>query len=484
MSSTSSDFVKETLPLIKKLNNPVIRWFLRVSTGKCSKSGRTHLENVLDHYLGKNVKLCLTCKFVSRFVVRAIKRGGQAFRASREDIRELLENTSKRRGLISALKGIGYFGVSRPQVVGAPFLVVWNFTNACNLRCKHCYQEAGPKPLPDELTTKEAFDVVDQLDDAGIVALSFSGGEPLVRKDFYDVVKYAHDKGIYISVATNGTLITKKTAEKMKQAGVEYAEISLDGAIAATHDNFRGIPGSFDRTLKGIKNCKEAGIYTCIATTLVKDNLKEIPRIVELSKKLQIDRFMLFNFIPTGRGKEIYEKDVSPEEREKVLIYLYEELLNEVNNEGGIECFTTAPQFARVATQYSVEKEKIIPVGHQGGLPDKVSSLAEFIGGCGAGRLYCAVQPNGDVTPCVFLPIKVGNLREENFSEIWFKSKVFEELRHRDWLKGRCHDCEYRNICGGCRARAYGYYNNYMAPDPGCIRELEIPSSHFANTSN
>lgn len=482
MSNQANRYVDEASAIIGKLNSPIVRWFLRISARKCGDSGKLHLENAFDKYLGKKTRFCPTCSLTSYFVRDAINRGSHAFGILEEDIEELLTKTSTRRGLVSTINGIGCFGVSKPQVVGAPFLVVWNFTNSCNLKCVHCYQEAKSKVSPDELTTQEALNVVDQLNEARVVALSFSGGEPLTRKDFFQVAKYAHDNGLFISVATNGTLITEAVANKMKDAGVEYVEVSLDGSVASTHDSFRGIAGAFKQTLKGIENCKKTGIYTCLATTLTKYNLKEIPDIVQLSKNLRVDRFMLFNFIPTGRGKNILKQDVSPEEREQVLKDLYQELKSKVTNEEStdfIECFTTAPQFARVAIQDSTEG--FIPVAHQGGLPAKVAKLAEFIGGCGAGRVYCALQPNGDVTPCVFMPIKLGNLRTENLQDIWFKSPVLKELRDRNLLEGRCHDCDYRNICGGCRARAYSYYGNYLAPDPGCIRELEVSSAHFAS---
>jgi len=187
------------------------------------------------------------------------------------------------------------YGITRPYRTPAPFLVVWNYTNACNLRCKHCYQRAD-KPTLDEMTTKERFAVVDQLDENNVSALAFSGGEPLMRKDLYKVARYAYDKGLYVSVATNGTILTKDVAIRLKNSGVSYVEISLDGATKETHESFRGVKGCFEKTLRGIRNSVEAGIYTCIATTATKHNLNEIPKIIDLAKKIGVKRVVVFQF--------------------------------------------------------------------------------------------------------------------------------------------------------------------------------------------
>ena len=413
----------------------------------------------------------------SGVIKMALKLGCMAFNVSWEETINALKVPYFKKGLLNVLNGIGMYGVTRPYRIPAPFLVVWNYTNACNLRCKHCYQRAD-KPTPDELTTRERFAVVDQLDENNVSALAFSGGEPLMRKDFYKVAKYAYDKGLHVSVATNGTLLTKDVATRLKNSGVGYVEISLDGATKETHESFRGVKGCFEKALRGIRNSVEAGIYTCIATTATEHNLDEIPRIIDLAKKIGVKRVIVFNFIPTGRGEEIVHLDLSPTEREDLLKYLYEELAG-----GQIETLCTAPQYSRVCLQQSLARGKdLLSPTHFAALDfhGKAKHLADFLGGCGAGRLYCAIQPNGLVTPCVFMPIVVGDLRKRSLREIWLNSKVMNDLRDREKLEGRCSHCEYKYICGGCRARAYAYYGDYLAPDPGCIRELEEPSTSFA----
>ncbi len=451
--------VETIISLKKSFDNPIFKRLLKfvVKRDKCG----SRLEIAINQYLGKKVNACWKCKIAGKIVSYAIRNGGKIFGVSEKEIKEGLKENVFKKGLINVLEGIAEYGITKPQKVAAPFLIVWDFTHACNLKCKHCYERAD-KPLPDELTTKEAKKLVDHLVEIGTVAVAFSGGEPLMRKDFFEVAKYTHKKGLYVALATNGTLITEKIAKKLSKC-VDYVEISLDGANSKTHDSFRGIKGAFNRTIRGIKNCVKVGLYTCIATTSTKYNIKEIPKIYDLACKLKVNRMIVFNFIPTGKGVEIAKKDLTPEEREKLLTFLAEKL---INNEG-VETFSTAPQYARVTMEYGACAPTHFYAA--GEANEKILQLAEFIGGCGAGRIYCAIEPNGDVQPCVFMPIKVGNIREKKFHDIWKNSKVFNDLRDRTKLKGNCSNCKYKFVCGGCRARAYAYFNDYMAPDPGCI---------------
>ena len=188
---------------------------------------------------------------------------------------------------------------------------------------------------------------MDQLAEAHVTALAFSGGEPITRKDFFQVARYASDKGLYISLASNGTLLTKENAVKLKEAGVNYVDISIDGATAKTHDDFRGVPGAYDKAVAGLKNCVEADICACIATTVGKNNMAELPAIIDLAEQLHVERFTYFNFIPAGRGKDHADQDLSPQEREEVMRYL----LNRMSAGCKTTILATAPQLARVAAQ-------------------------------------------------------------------------------------------------------------------------------------
>ncbi|MEM1674772.1 MAG: radical SAM protein [Candidatus Bathyarchaeia archaeon] len=458
------------------LENPLLRRFLRFSCTHYFSDEKSYLEAALEDLAGVGGNgFSLTRLIFSGVIKAAVYLGCMGLNVDKKTVVESLKLPYFRRGLVNVLSGIGIYGVTRPYKVPAPFLVVWNYTNACNLRCKHCYQRAD-RPSPDELTTDEKLAIIDQLVENNVSMIAFSGGESLVCEDFFKVARYAYERGLYVSIATNGTLLTKENVARLKEAGVAYLEISLDGATEETHDSFRGVKGCFKKTIEGIANSVKAGMFTCIATTATKHNLNEIPKIVNLAKELGVRRVIVFNFIPTGRGKEITQLDLTPAEREDLLKYLYKELAS-----GGIESLSTAPQFSRVCLQQSmIEGTDVLSPTHFAALAlhGKARQLTDFLGGCGAGRLYCAIQPNGLVTPCVFMPIVVGDLRRQPLKEIWLNSQVMNDLRDRSKLRGRCGRCEYKYVCGGCRARAYAYHGDYLAPDPGCIRELEEPSIH------
>ncbi|KON34098.1 MAG: hypothetical protein AC479_02010 [miscellaneous Crenarchaeota group-6 archaeon AD8-1] len=446
---------------------PSTKKMLELSLKRCNSCKKIVLEAALDEYVGKS-KICPNCKsFYSKIIGFWIDFLRLSLSANKDKIKKFLEDPYTKRAIITIAKSFLYFGIRKPLSIYAPFLVVWDFTHKCNLNCKHCYSNAG-KSIEKELETKEAIDIVDQLADFGVTALAFSGGEPLSRTDFFEVAKHAVNKGLYVSVATNGTLLTKDNVKKIKQTGINYVEISIDGASAKTHDSFRGVPGAFNNAIKGLENCVEENLCACIATTATKDNLKEIPEIIELAEKIGAERFTYFNFIPTGRGKKLYDKDLSPEEREELLSYL----LDRITKGSKVTILTTAPQLARLAIECQRNgKEIAMSMAHMQTIKvsKKAVSLADFIGGCGAGRLYCSLSPNGDVHPCVFLPINVGNLKNRNFKEIWLTSPVFKLFRDRSKLKGVCATCDFRDICGGCRARANAYNSDILSSDPGCI---------------
>jgi len=407
----------------------------------------------------------------AKIVGSTLEKGAEKFGAEPDAIKKFLKDPYMRKGFAVVIRSIAEYGITKPQRLIAPFMVVWDFTKQCNLKCKHCYANATPYPAPDELTLEEKLNVVDQLDEAGVAAISFSGGEPLMNKDFWKVAEYAASKGFYISIATNGTLITENIAKRLKETGIRYVEVSLDGPNSEIHDEFRGVKNAFERAVRGIKNARDAGLSTGIATTITHYNLDILPEMIELARKLMVDRFIVFNFIPTGRGKEIVKEDLSPIEREKLMKYLYDEW-----EKGKMQIFSTCPAYARISIT-AMDKgtgDKVSPThfaemeipAEFGGA---AKALTEFIGGCGAGRIYCSIEHNGDIQPCVFLPIKVGNVLKDGFTNVWKNSEVFNKLRDRDAENYACHTCSFRYVCGGCRARAYAYYGDILSPDPGCI---------------
>ncbi|MCX8169732.1 MAG: radical SAM protein, partial [Candidatus Methanomethyliaceae archaeon] len=314
-------------------------------------------------------------------------------------------------------------------------------------------------------STEEAKISIKKLAEWGIVILAFSGGEPLIRKDILELSKYAKDNNLYVAIATNGILLTKEKCEELKKAGVEYLQISLDGAKASTHDGFRGLQGIFNKTIEGIKNAVDEGFFVNVATTVTNYNLSEVVEIIDLCESLGVNWFMMYNFVPTGRGKDIVETDLKPEEREELLKKLWNKLKS-----CKISVLSTAPQFARIALQAEGIGCNIIPTHfYNPELHGQLRLLSDFIGGCGAGRFYIAINPNGDITPCVYFPLVIGNILTSNLERLWIESKELRELRNRELLEPNCGNCNYRYVCGGCRARAYGYFGDSLAPDPGCL---------------
>jgi radical SAM protein with 4Fe4S-binding SPASM domain len=484
--------------------NPILKYLISCFDKECPKDGDLLLNSLKD-FLGEPVNLCPTCLHISSKIAKPFyEMGSRLLHVDKNFMRSQFLNEQYGeawlRGFGLMMKGIKKYGVRVPFTPAGPFEIVWNFTYQCNLRCKHCYEDAGSGKRT-ELSTEEAKQVLDKLSKIagiGLPALSFSGGEPFIRRDFFEVAAYAKKRIGYVSIASNGTLITKDNAKKIKDVGIDYVEISVDGASPTLHDEFRGIPGAFERAMEGVRNCVEEGIDTCVATTLHRDNLSELNKLIELSKSLGV-RFMHFNYIPTGRAKEYVELDLTPDERLHVLetigkeiVGLYLQAKEEQLKSGKSSIkvdrfFSTSPQYASVTKELSKKYgEKFMVEAHYAA-KQGIESVANFLGGCGAGRLYCCLEPNGDIKPCVFFPTNnntvLGNILKDNFEEIWDNHQLLWRLRVREILQdyvvdGKqvgCGSCPDKYICGGCRARAYSYFDgNVNAPDIGCIHNKPL----------
>jgi len=457
--------------LKKYTESPLARIAMKFLLRRDKKTKRTYLEYFLARARGEEMRFPMIVRLISPIFNHYLQKLSGALDVDYNHFLEVLEPPWTKKIIASIMKGFAYFGVRRPFTPGAPFLVVWDFTYRCNLRCKHCYSSAGI--LRPEMTVEERLKALDILAEAGVAMLALSGGEPILGPGFWEVLKTANDYGIYLAMATNGTLITDEVARKLAQAGLRYAQVSLDSPIPEVHDEFRGVKGAWEKTVKGIRNLKKYGITVEVSMTVTKLNYKQVPQMIKFVRdELKADMFMMFNFIPTGRGREIINLDLTPEERQEVLEYLANELYR------GFHSASTAPQYAFVSYEIGNKVGRQIITGHFYGIETQMYgprflALLEFLGGCGAGRMYCALEPNGDIQPCVFMPIKVGNILKDDFEELWRTNKVFEELRNRELLKGECANCQYKYICGGCRARAYAYFGDYLAPDPGCIFAME-----------
>jgi radical SAM protein with 4Fe4S-binding SPASM domain len=332
-----------------------------------------------------------------------------------------------------------------------------------------------------ELTTSQAFKVIDNMSDAGVAILTFSGGEPLLRKDLYAAVKRATDLGMLCTVASNGTLMTRETSTKLAKAGIRRVEIGLDGATAETHDFLRNKLGSFEATVKGINNCSDLGFDEVATTmTLHSKNVNELEETMELAEKLGATRFYLNRLIPAGRGIEACYLDVTPEEKIKSLEILYRKFHKSVNEGCGMQCYARGmTYYARLG--YERSKGQLFTVSEalsgyekmfQGKFGFEVSKIvrkmAAGFSGCSVGLTYAGLTASGDLLPCVPAPIKLGNLLEQSLEEIWVNSELLNYVRNRKALKGSCKTCTHSALCGGCRYTAYVANGDWLGPDTSC----------------
>ncbi|MEM4243423.1 MAG: radical SAM protein [Candidatus Bathyarchaeia archaeon] len=342
-----------------------------------------------------------------------------------------------------------------------PLVLSWNFTRKCNLKCAHCYINATTQELADELTTEESKRLIDQICEVSRPLLILSGGEPLLRPDVYEIIRYGASKGLKMGLGSNGSLIDDAAARRLKEAGIETVSISLDSHIPAQHDEFRGVAGSWEKAVGAIKALRENGVLVQVNTTVTQQNYDQIDDIMALAESLGVENFHLFFLVPTGRGAKI--ADISPAKYEGMIKTAFAKAARHKLNVRP----SCAPQFMRIAKDMGLD-------------------MRQWIRGCIAGLYYCRVYANGDVTPCPYLPIKLGNVREKSFKEIWFGTNMFRALRDFNALKGKCGVCEYKAACGGCRARAYGLSSDfidycgdlhepsevkgdYLAEDPWCV---------------
>lgn len=361
---------------------------------------------------------------------------------------------------------LAFAGMRRP-------VVFWNLTDRCNLSCTHCYSASGPGcGSGDELTTAEARAFIGDLAASGIPLVIFTGGEPLVRHDIWELAACCREKGIKTALSTNGTLITADVAEKIRRSGIEYAGISLDGATAATHDRFRNTPGAFDRAVAAFARCREAGVRSGVRVTLTRENKDELGDLVDRARELGASRFCLYWLVPCGRGTGAYDRlQLGAPEVTRALSLLYEKA-REIPA-GEMEFLTVdAPQDCIHLLQ-SMERD---------GSPDLEDArglIASLSGGCSAGDRVANVDPRGNVYPCQFArspAFLVGSIRDRPFSALWNddRNPVLARFRTRPpEVGGKCWSCTYLRLCGGgCRVRAWARSGDFSGEDPFCYVDL------------
>lgn len=336
-----------------------------------------------------------------------------------------------------------------------PSLVSWNLTKKCNLRCPHCYMEAGRK-AEYELSTEECLALVDEMKLLGTEMLILTGGEPLMRKDIFEIASHASAQGIWVVMGTNGVLVNEKVAQKMVECGVKGVAVSIDSIDPEKHNRFRGGPNSWEYSVKALKICRAHGLQVLVQTTVMEENYDEIPQLIEFTRELGAWSFNLYFLVQTGRGQQM--NDLSPQRTHAML----EQLVKiQDSYRPMLVRSKCAPQFKQIAYEMGL-----------GGLES---------GGCMAGTEYCRITPEGNVTPCPYMTVVAGNVLESGFKEVWQNSPVLQELRDVQQLKGRCGRCEFKELCGGCRCRAYAAFGDYLQEDPACTYQpngnLKLPKT-------
>ncbi len=323
-----------------------------------------------------------------------------------------------------------------------PSLVSWNLTKKCNLKCPHCYMEAGRK-AGNELSTAECLALIDEMKALGTEMVILTGGEPLLRRDIYEIARYAAGQGIWVVMGTNGVLITDRVAEKMIECGVQGVGISIDSIDPCKHNNFRGGPNAWEHSVRALEICRRHGLQVLVQTTVMEENYAEIPELIEFTRQKGAWSFNLYFLVQTGRGQQM--NDLTPQQTHAMLEYLVD---HQEEFRPMLVRSKCAPQFKQIAYAKG-----------RGGLES---------GGCMAGTQYCRIMPEGDVTPCPYMTAVAGNVRNQSFTEIWQTSPMLQELREVQHLKGRCGRCEFKELCGGCRCRAYAAFGDYLQEDPAC----------------
>ena len=338
-----------------------------------------------------------------------------------------------------------------PDHAASPRVIAWELTRRCALHCQHCRGAARDCAYEGELDTDECFRVLDSIATFARPVLILTGGEPMMREDLYCIASRASKLGMHPVLAPCGHLITPATAQRIRDAGIQAISISLDGATAAAHDAFRGVPGAHERTMQGLRHAIDAGIPFQINTTVTRQNVAELPALLDQAIDLGAKTFDIFFLVPTGRGSGLRGLEISPAQYEDTLRWVAA-----ASRTAPIRVKTTcAPHIVRVATE-------------SGGTAGSAGERP--LGGCLAGGAFVFISHTGILQPCGFLAIPCGDLRaaDYDFRALYQESPVFRDLREPGRYRGKCGACRYVRSCGGCRARAYEATGDYLAEEPQC----------------
>ncbi len=347
----------------------------------------------------------------------------------------------------------------------APFTIAWEVTRACAYACVHCRADAMHTPAPNELTTEESLRLIDRLADFGSPILIFTGGDPMMRRDLHELIAYATQKGLRCSLTPTATALpTTARLEKVRDAGIRRIALSLDAPSAEIHDNFRQVAGSWQRTMDILHRAQEIGISVQVNTTISKHNVDILDEMVPFIQEVGAVQWSLFFLVPTGRAQ--VKNMISAEEHERTFNWLYD-----LSKTAPFDIKSTAaPMYRRVAIERKrAEQGGDNPVTFQGAGFQYADGLNRPTRGVNDGNGFLFISHVGDIQPSGFLPLTAGNVRTDDVIDVYRNSQLFTDLRTPDKIKGRCGICEYRDVCGGQRGRAYGVTGDYLESDPACL---------------
>ena len=382
---------------------------------------------------------------------------------------------------VPASDGVGGSGGAKPpgQEFVRPYVVSWNLTYRCNLACEHCYLDAGGTPLVDtenfadrsELGTEECFRVIDEIAAFAPECVTIlTGGEPLLRRDIIEIVRRAAARELWVVVGTNGVRITENVARRLAEAGARGLSLSLDALDPDRHDRFRKVRGAWQNTVEGAEILNRTGLPFIVQTTAGSHNIGELDAIADFAHdRLAAKVWNLYFLVPTGRGQ--FVSDITPAQYDEVLASLFR--IQKKYQGRMLVNAKCAPHYIKTVLENAAQADPI-PTGAESAEAPSWSGSSPIrtysggAGGCPAGTHYMGIRPNGDVTPCPYLPVFAGTLRSSSLAELWNSSRLFTDIRRRTSLGGRCGECEMNGHCGGCRARAYGMTGDLMAEDPLC----------------
>jgi len=353
-------------------------------------------------------------------------------------------------------------GIIQPRLQ----LIAWEVTGKCNLKCAHCRMAAGQETGNEELSTDECYRLIDQVLEVGHPIIILTGGEPLLRSDIVDIGKYATTRGLRVVMGSNGTLVTAEAAARLKSIPLSRLGVSIDFPSPDKQDKFRGMPGAFAAAMDGIVNARRAGIEIQVNTTITKLNVSSLPDLLALALDCGAAAFHPFLLVPTGRGKGLEDVELSPQEYEDTLSWIYDkqqELAGRIFFKP-----TDAPHYMRIVNQRRKQGDACAVSQPQAAHGHGTNALTR---GCLAGTGFCFISSTGKVKGCGYLNAEAGDIRQQTFARVWNGSPLFQQLRDLSNLKGKCGACEYKAVCGGCRARALEATGDYLESEPYCIYE-------------